>query len=239
MRRCLLVVAAVSVCALLLSTSASAGVFKVDFGAKLGAASGWDEIDYLSYVNGFGPGNWTPFTLTDWSGGGDDDVLMTAGDDPPGDDKGDFDDSNSGNPNTSAVVADVTVPSQVFGDYFFKSPDTAGTSARIRFDNLDPGVYAVTVFEGRNTDSNGQYAKIWVGDATGSNEPASQNTGNYAGGASSTLLVTIASGDYLWYRHLEDNTGGTSGIIITPEPGSFVLLASGLLGLLLYFRRRR
>jgi hypothetical protein len=47
------------------------------------------------------------------------------------------------------------------------------------FENLDPGIYNVTVFEGRLTDGS-QFAKIWVGDSNGSGEPTTENTGNFA-----------------------------------------------------------
>ena len=78
-----------------------------------------------------------------------------------------------------------------------RTPDTAGTSARFRFSNLDPGQYNVTVFEGRPTDANGQYAKIWVDpDPSGAAEPEDENTGNFAHGFS-TMEVSIGAGGLL------------------------------------------
>ena len=52
-----------------------------------------------------------------------------------------------------------------------------------------------------------------MGDSDGSDEPAEENTGNFAQGHS-TVRVVVEDGDTLWYRHLEDNTGGLSGFII-------------------------
>ena len=46
--------------------------------------------------------------------------------------------------------------------------------------DLNPGRYSVTLFEGRTTDQN-QEARLWVGDANGSNEPAGPNTGSFSG----------------------------------------------------------
>ncbi len=98
----------------------------------------------------------------------------------------------------------------------------------LRFSNLNPGEYRVTLFEGRTTDGNGQFAKVWSGDADGSNEPgvAGQhegiNTGDFAAG-SATVELALREGDFLWYRHLEDNSGGISGIIIRQLRGIDVL----------------
>lgn len=235
-----LAVAAAACCALLLATPAQASLFKVDFGTVGGSDAGWNSLDSLAWFGGFGGINAQP--LTDFQGG-DADVLIGAGDGVSGDPAtyGDFQDSNSGAPGTSATYDGVLVPAAVRNDYFFKSPvDQAGTSARIRFDNINPGMYNVTVFAGRTTDGNGQYAKIWVGDATGSGEPGAQNTGNFGAG-SSTQTVTIGAGDYLWYRHLEDGTGGTSGVIIRelPEPSSIALLGLGLGSVFFFVRKRK
>lgn len=159
--------------------------------------------------------------LVDRSGAGDNDVTITALDDG-------FSPNNPAPPGTSATYDGILVPATARDDYLFKTDDTLGTSARLRIQNLDPGTYNVTVFEGRLTDPS-QFATIWVGDGTGSNEPPGQNTGNFAGG-SGTVSVTLTAGQSLWYRHLEDNTGGISGMIIrptaVPEPSS--LLACSL-----------
>ena len=102
----------------------------------------------------------------------------------------------------------------------------------IRFANLAPGQYHVTVFDGRISDANGQYGKIWVDDINCKNEPAAQNTGDFSAnplsnpndsnsdraptplGHPQTLVVNIKAGDYLWYAHMEDGWGGISGLII-------------------------
>jgi MYXO-CTERM domain-containing protein len=75
------------------------------------------------------------------------------------------------------------------------------------------------------------------------------STGNYAGGDSTLAGLTIGAGDSLIFRHLEDNVGGTSGIIVrstslatsgVPESSTFVLGTLGLLALgLCGFRSRR
>jgi len=79
---------------------------------------------------------------------------------------------------------------------------------------LPAGTYNVTVFEGRTTDDN-QSGKIWSGDS----ELAESNTGNFAGG-SGTVEVVVSSGQAVWYKHLEDNTGGVSGMIIRQTASS-------------------
>ena len=94
----------------------------------------------------------------------------------------------------------------------FKIADAAGTSARMRIDGLPAGEYHVTVFEGRTTDVS-QFAKIWSGD----DEPATQNTGDFAKGSAS-VRVSVAEGQSLWYKHLEDGSGGVSGMIINAAP---------------------
>jgi uncharacterized protein (DUF2141 family) len=125
-----------------------------------------------------------------------------------------------------AVYDGVTVPAIVKDDYLYRSPDTAGTEVLMRFANLNPGTYNVTVFEGRTTDANGRYGKVWVDDINGKKEPAAQNTGNYSGvdlevggvptpvGQPRTVTVDIKAGEYLWFAEMEDNSGGISGMII-------------------------
>lgn len=139
-----------------------------------------------------------------------------------------------------SVYDGVVVPAIVKDDYLYRVPDTAGTEVLMRFAGLKPGTYNVTVFEGRTTDSNGRFGKVWVDDATGKKEPAQQNTGNYSGvnlevdgvatpvGQPRTVTVEIKAGEYLWFAEMEDNSGGISGMIIrglpaggtpTPAPG--------------------
>jgi uncharacterized protein (DUF2141 family) len=134
------------------------------------------------------------------------------------------------------VVYDgVNVPRVVKDDYLYRAPDVAGTESLMRFANLEPGTYTVTVFEGRTSDGDGRYGKVWVDDITGAKEPATQNTGNYAGNDNGTLVykgqprtttVTIKAGEYLWFAEMEDNSGGISGMIIRSQdpidsPGLF------------------
>ncbi len=70
-----------------------------------------------------------------------------------------------------------------------------------------------------------------------SGEPAAENTGSFAGG-SSTLNLTIGAGDILWYRHLEDGSGGLSGIIINPVPEPTAMSLLGLAAMICLIRRR-
>ena len=125
------------------------------------------------------------------------------------------------------VVYDgVVVPAFVKDDYNYRLPDTAGTELLMRFTGLNPGTYNVTVFEGRTTDGNGRFGKVWVDDVNGKKEPAAQNTGNYSGvnldvagvptpiGQPRTVTVTLKAGEYLWFAEMEDNSGGISGMII-------------------------
>lgn len=152
---------------------------------------------------GSSPGPWITLEelvqdeLTDLKDG----VTVTALDDG-------FTANNPAPPEEGAEHDRISVPMEARNDYLYKNVDAAGTEARMRFDGLPAGNYKITVFEGRTTDDN-QVGKIWVGD----NEPAEPNTGNYAGGSGS-VDVTINAGEALWYKHLEDNTGGVSGMII-------------------------
>jgi hypothetical protein len=122
------------------------------------------------------------------------------------------------------------VPAIVKDDYLYRNPDTAGSEVLMRFANLNPGTYNVTVFEGRTTDANGRFGKVWVDNIRGTNEPAVQNTGNYSGvnldvggvptpvGQPRTVTVDIKAGEYLWFAEMEDNSGGISGMIIRGLP---------------------
>jgi len=171
--------------------------FLIDFGGTAANSAGaspdpWISLDNLVMDEAADLGNG---------------VTITALDDG-------FNPNNPAQPGEDAEYDGVVVPQEARNDYFFKITDTAGTTARMRIDGLPAGVYNVTVFEGRTTDG-GQYAKIWTGE-----EPEEENTGNFAQG-SATVEVNVSAGEPLWYKHLEDNTGGVSGMIIrkTSEPG--------------------
>ncbi|HAH98172.1 MAG TPA: hypothetical protein DCO70_02480, partial [Verrucomicrobiales bacterium] len=131
-----------------------------------------------------------------------DGVTITALDDG-------FNPNNPAQPGEGAEYDGVSVPQEARNDYLFKIADAAGTTARMRIDGLSAGTYNVTVFEGRQTDAS-QFAKIWTGE-----EPAEQNTGDFAKG-SATVQVVVEAGQPLWYMHLEDGSGGVSGMIIRP-----------------------
>jgi len=206
---------------------ASAGQFLIDFAGTGPNSSGAAAPPWISIPN-LVEGVSVP--LTDVLGN-DNDVTITALDDG-------FNPNNPAPPGTSAIYDGILVPREARDDYLFKIRDTPGTTARMRVDNLDPGGYNITVFEGRQSDV-AQFAKIWVGDDSGSNEPGSENTGSFAH-SSSTVAVNIGAGDVLWYKHLEDGSGGISGMmIIIPEPSSVVLLALGALAGCGLLRRRR
>ena len=123
-----------------------------------------------------------------------------------------FNPNNPAQPGEGATYDGISVPLEARNDYLFKIADAAGTSARMRIDGLPAGEYHVTVFEGRTTDVS-QFAKIWSGD----DEPATQNTGDFAKGSAS-VRVSVAEGQSLWYKHLEDGSGGVSGMIINAAP---------------------
>lgn len=114
------------------------------------------------------------------------------------------------------------MPAEANNDYVWNL--SGAGSILFEFVNFDAGGYNVSVFEGRTTDGNGQYGKIWVGTLAG--EPASQNTDDFAGGSSTLTDLTINAGNSLFFRHLEDNRGGTSGIIVRVTTPSGVVVTT-------------
>jgi hypothetical protein len=117
------------------------------------------------------------------------------------------------NPAGSGADADydgITVPVAARDDYLFKTDDAPGGTAKLVFNGLPAGVYSVTMFEGRTTDVN-QVAKLWAGGNR--DEPAEANVASFAGGGT-TVEVTVAEGETLYYLHMEDGSGGISGMII-------------------------
>ena len=202
--------------------AAQAGLFRIDLSDDGGSASGWDVFTQDGAAR----------AITDWSGGGDNDVTLTITN---------FTGEGAADPpNSGATVDTVTVPKEVRDDYLWGGFNPANII--FKFENLDPGTYNVSVLEGRTTDSS-QFGTIWAG-AVG-DDPGSENTGNFAG-ASSTVGLPIEAGDSLFYRHLEDGTGGTSGIIvrsvpddIIPEPATMCALGLAVAGLGGYVRKRR
>jgi hypothetical protein len=171
-----------------MNTTAEAGEFLIDLADGNGSAAGWDV--FTTDV--------TDSAVTDQLVG-DNDVTLTI--------TGIAGEGTASPPGTGATIDAVSVPKEARDDYVY---GVNPSPILFEFKNLNAGTYNVSVFEGRTTDG-GQYGKIWAG-AIG-DEPGAENTGNFAGG-SSTRFVTIGPGDSLFYRHLEDNTGGTSGIII-------------------------
>jgi|GEM_PF-1166172 len=212
-----------------------------------GPLADWDIIGTWTFADptangGKGVAN-TAGTEVTWklkdfsTGGSDNDVTLTMMDNKALAEKANPDTppymmgQTANNPTKeglASVYDGVLVPAIVKDDYLYRNPDTPGTEVLMRFANLNPGFYNVTVFEGRTTDGNGRYGKVWVDDINGKKEPAEQNTGNYAGtrtsggaiplGQPRTITVEIKAGEYLWFAEMEDNSGGISGLIIRSVP---------------------
>lgn len=209
----------------------NAGLFKMDFGSSqndiVGELDDWDTFTtwhYDEFTDGV-----AKWPIKDFGKTGDNDVTLTIMDNEEL--AGDFPalgmiHNNPVPQNLDETYDTVFVPEQVKDDYLYRDPGKEGTELLFRFDNLNPGKYNVTLFLGRVTDMNGQFGKIWVeSDPKGKGEPGDQNTGNFAGydpdegvenpdGNPVTIPVEIKAGQYLWYGHMEDNSGGISGIII-------------------------
>ena len=152
-----------------------------------GSPAGWDGVPNLIQDD--------PFAL---SGG----VTLTARDDG-------FNPNNTGAPNAPQTVDGTDVPVEANNDYLFKIADQAGTEAIIEIGGLPAARFNLSLFEGRTSDAN-QVAKIWVGFDP---EPASANTGSFANG-STTMEIEVGAGETVFYKHLEDGSGGLSGLII-------------------------
>lgn len=246
----------------------SKGLFKLDFGhlenervpvdadgnptgEAPAALTDWDVIPTWTFADF--PDGVATWKLVDHSKSGDNDVVLTIQDnealttqlgmDPPTG----MTANNPTKEGVDVIYDTVLVPAIVKDDYLYRSPDTAGTEMYMRFANLNPGKYNVTVFMGRTTDGNGRHGKIWVDDAVGKNAPATQNTGDYGSrdivagagiplGQPRTVTVDIAAGQYLWFAEMEDNSGGISGLIIrgisgggtAPGPLAAVKTADGV-----------
>lgn len=178
-----------------------ASLFKIDFGNKSGTDSGWDLITTRTAI----PPAVSDISLTDWLGLDNDvDLAVTIA-------------SSHGSNNFggagATVVDGIAVPASVNGDYMWT---LNGQTITLEFKNLDAGTYNVSVFAGRTTDPS-QHGTLWVG-ALG-DKPGATNTGDYANG-SSTMELTVAAGQSLWFVHLDDDTGGTSGMILVLEPAT-------------------
>jgi len=220
---------------------AHAGLFKLDFSTLMNSygnvtLTNWDTFSDWAFTNF--PGGIANWKLTDFSTEQNPNVTLTIMDNAPlaaqlGVPAAWGMSGNNPDPQGLDVVYDgVNVPAVVKDDYFYRELDIAGTEMLFRVANLAPGQYHVTVFEGRVSDANGQYGKIWISDLSGTNEPAAQNTGDFSAnplsnpndpnsdrvptalGHPQTLVVNIKAGDYLWYAHMEDGWGGISGLII-------------------------
>lgn len=201
----------------------------------------WDVIGTWTFEDPHGTGvpdgdgTSATWKLKDFSGDGDSDVTLTIMDNKALAEKLSPDSppyalgqihNNPTKEGLTVAYDGVVVPAIVKDDYNYRNPDTAGSELLMRFAGLNPGRYNVTVFEGRTTDGDGRFGKIWVDDINGKNEPAAQNTGNYSGvnvedggvvvlkGQPRTVTVTIKAGEYLWFAEMEDNSGGISGLII-------------------------
>lgn len=175
------------------STASKDTLVLIDMGGyQSGSAAGWNAYDQF-LINQANPVSDSSNLVTGVTVTALDDSFYSYTEEPVGKDW---------------IHDGVHVPKEARNDYFYKSSDVVGSSARFRFNGLPAGTYHVTVFAGRADDTD-QYGKIW----TGASEPGAQNTGNFAAG-SSTVTVTVPSDGILYYRHLEDGTGGISGMII-------------------------
>jgi len=226
-------VAVTSLCAV----RSHAGLFKLDFSTLQNSVTltDWDTFSDWSFTDF--PDGIATWKLTDFSTDNHTNVTLTIMDNAalaaqlgvPALGMG----GNNPDPQgLDAAYDGINVPAAVKDDYFWHNPDTAGTELLFRFANLVPGQYHVTVFDGRVSDVNGQYGKIWLDDINGKNEPTDQNTGDFSAnplsdpndpnsprvpnpwGHPQTLVVNIQAGDFLWYAHMEDGWGGISGMII-------------------------
>jgi len=234
----MLLAAALLAANLLATVPAHAGLFKLDFSTLQNSVplTNWDTFSDWSFTDF--PEGIATWKLTDFSTDNNTNVTLTIADNaplaaqlgvPPATGMG----GNNPDPQGLDVVYDgINVPAAVKDDYLWHNPDTAGTEMLFRFANLAPGQYHVTLFDGRVSDANGQYGKLWVDDSNGTNEPAAQNTGDFSAnplsdpndpnsprvpnpwGHPQTLVVNIKAGDFLWYAHMEDSWGGISGMII-------------------------
>ena len=211
-------------------------MFKLDFAANQNDADAvtldsWDVFATWTFADF--PDGVAKWKLTDWSTDKDNDVTLTIMDNEDLSAQNGWDaplGMTGNNPTHEAVdvVYDtVPVPQQVKDDYLYRNPDTAGSELLFRVAGLNAGRYNVTVFEGRTTDGSGQVGRIWVDDVNGKHGPTGPNTGDFSGthledgsrvvdpeGNPKTLTVDLAAGQYLWYAHQEDNSGGISGMII-------------------------
>lgn len=236
MTRWLLVAAAAAAAGPVFESQSRAGLFKVDLAANQNDADSvvladWDTVGNWTFADF--PDGIAKWKLTDFSSSGDSDVTLTIMDNedlsatmgwsaPAG-----MTGNNPTHEGVDVVYDGVKVPYTVKDDYLYRNPDTAGSELLFRFANLNPGRYNVTVFEGRTSDGNGEFGKIWVDDATGKKEPAEQNTGDFSGthledgarvkdegGNPRTVTLDIVAGQCIWYAHMEDNSGGISGLIV-------------------------
>ncbi len=235
------VVAALAAATPVCAVRAHAGLFKLDFGTFQNSVSltDWDTISEWSFKD-FSDGIAT-WKLTDFSPEKNTNVTLTIMDNAPLSAKlGSAPplgmSGNNPDPQGLDVVYDgIKVPAAVKDDYLWRNPSDGsyvGFEMLFRFANLAPGQYHVTLFEGRVSDVNGQYGKIWIDGVNGTKEPAEQNTGDFSAnpltdpsdpnslrvpnpwGNPKTLVVDIQAGDFLWYAHMEDEEGGISGMVI-------------------------
>ena len=198
--------------------------FQLDFGIsttngniEFGVPEGWDSIneilaeDTCDYL-GNAETPCTIFALTDQEGTDNDVTLEIL----------EFPFITNATPNDTIppnVFNGTAIPLAAIGDYQYKDPDTANTSAPFRFSNLDPGTYEVTVARDEamtvtvNSRSCGlatpmvQMSREWRA------KMRARIRADFAAGAA-TLTLEVGEGDFLWYRHLEDGSGGISALVI-------------------------
>jgi hypothetical protein len=218
MKRLRIITVALVAAAALGAVHTHAGLFKLDFSTLQNSVplTNWDTFEDWSFTDfpdgiaawkltGFSTDNHTNVTLTIM-----DNAALAAQLGVPALGMG----GNNPDPQGLDVAYDgIHVPAAIKDDYFWHNPDTAGTEILFRFTHLAPGQYHVTVFDGRVSDENGQYGKIWTDDSNGQNESEVQNTGDFSAnplsnpygpnsprvpnpwGHPQTLVVNIKAGD--------------------------------------------
>ncbi len=234
------IAAAIMAIAVLGAVQTHAGLFKLDFSPSQNRAENvtltdWDTLSDWSFTDF--PDGIATWKLTDFSAEKNSNVTLTIRDNAPlaaqfGAPAIGMASFNPDPQGLDAVYDGIRVPAVVKDDYLFRDPDMAGTELLFRLANLTPGRYHVTLFNDRVNDPSGQYGKLWIDDIDGKNEPAAENTGDYAAnplsdpndpnsprvriplGHPQTLVVDIKAGDFLWFAHMEDAIGGVSGMIV-------------------------
>jgi hypothetical protein len=167
---------------------ARAGLFKLDFCTAANSGAGvtltnWDSCgswSFTDFTNGL-----PAWKLTDYSTDNNTNVTLTIMDNAPLNAQFGFAPATgmsvaNRTPIGLAVIYDgIDVPAVVKDHYSYLEPDAAGAELLFRFANLNPGRYNVTVFDGRPSDDNGQYGKIWGMISTACTRPPNKTPATF------------------------------------------------------------